>query len=279
MFTPNDSNEGSDPTVIKTEQLIALTTTFFQEFCEETELDPMHGAQVNHVDFLEWLNNRRTTLTVDAATQYCEKAKCSMITWHALMNLADDPGGANQLMVVWDQVVLAYRGTPVNQLDSLHMIVLLKWKDGRVAPLSSYVPGELANNQGIFTDGGVCSLLQLTAHSLKQTILQMPLDAIHDGHSQVADDNSYEILMGLLLKIIRGAKFVDPDNEQVMNLDPKWKDSCTNVMRTLQAMFRPPIPPEVRQEIKRRQRQMQKAQEQGNDNVIMPGKPQSGWEE
>jgi hypothetical protein len=191
--------------------------------------------------------------------------------------LADEPTGANQLAGVWPQITLNFRGKPRNRLESIHTVCLLKWDDGRVVPLSSFVPAELSSVQGEFTDGSVATLMQVGANNLMQMLMQFSLDHLHDHKSSEADDNAYEVVMGLVLKLLNGGQIIDPVSGQQLRVADDMIPRCQEVMRVLQSMFRPPIAPQIQQQIQQvRQRRERKQTMQRPD---AHAQPEGGWDD
>ena len=187
-LTFDDESSGSDDPIAKTEALLRLVGELFKRFCADMHVPLEHAGQTNPISFLQWADELTTTTNTEEATAICAQAGVTMSSWEHLIALAVDPTGPNQLAGVWPQVTLAFRGKPRSRLESVHTVILLKWDDGRVAPLSSFVPAELCSNNGVFTDGNVCSLIQATAHNLMEIVCNISLDVLHDQKSSAADD-------------------------------------------------------------------------------------------
>lgn len=266
--------------IIPTKSLTKLCAILFEEFCQEREIPAEHVASVSPVPFLAWFCEKNVITAAEAMQDYCTRAEAGEVVWQALVDLAHDPMGANQLQTVWYTVTLGGRPDPKDRLDSIHVIALLKWADGRAMPLSSFVPRELVNDARKFNDGIACTTIQMQAASLVEALRQIGLNDAHDFRSQVADEEAFEIVMGLLLKILMGATIIDPQTEQHVKLGKELLERCQNVQRLLQAMYRPPLPPEIqaRIEAKRAEERAQEARQRPPSSpLILPG--QSGWEE
>ncbi|MCH7876119.1 MAG: hypothetical protein IH965_12570 [Gemmatimonadetes bacterium] len=208
---------------------------------------------------------------MEQIAELCGEVDVPTKIFDLLIALTRDPLGANQLVGVWPQVTLAVRGIPVHELASIHNVVLLKWKDGAVTPLSSFVPAELASQNGVLTDGSVCTLIQVGANNLSRMVLESSLDTLHDHRSQQADDEAYEILMGLIVLVLQGHRIVDPGGGVDRHMAPQYVNRCQNVMRLLQAMFRPPIAPQVKQQIAAIQSQQQRDKDAAGNSEVYGG--------
>lgn len=283
----------SEPTPVPQEernttlQLIKLAHHMLVDYCAIHNIPPETAAQRVAVNvFLDWARQRFDMMTQEDAESLRNEAKVSPKAFDTLSALAHDELGPNKLAGVWSQVVLQHRGNPTFEVESLHTICLVKWKDGRSGLLSNFVPAELASEEAVFTDGMICTLIQTSAHALMEIVRDNSLDRLHSEQSMDASDASYDILMGLLLKIIQGAsiieqgQFLSPEAEDALKqyarkLDPKKRAGCEGVMRTLQAMFRPPIPPQVVELIQhRRAKRLAKM-----PSHTPPTYPASGWDD
>lgn len=259
-----------DPVVINTINLIRLCSRMFKDYRAEYKLTNEQATQVDSMSFLNWFRQRQLTISSGEIQVYCDEAHVGADTWEMFEHILGDQMGANTLAGIWPQVVFDFRGKPAVEVDSIHQIVLIKWKDGRVAPLSSLITRELASDDMTFNDGVLATLVQVTAHSLGKAAGDIGLNQMHDDRSQWAPDNAYEVLMGLIIKILQGAVIIDPTSGQHVKLDAKLAGPCQNVMRTLQAMFRPPIPPAIKAKI------MQRREAAGQGNVGQVG--EGGWD-
>lgn len=266
--------------IIPTKSLLKLCAILFEEFCQEREISEEHVATVSPVPFLAWFREKNVITVAESVQDYCARAEAGEVVWHALADLAHDSMGANQLQTIWHAVTLGNRPDPKDRLDSIHVIALLKWTDGRAMPLSSYVPRELVNSSHKFNDGIACTTIQMQAASLVEALRQIGLNDAHDFRSQIADEEAFEVVMGILLKILMGAAIIDPQTGQHVKLGKELMDRCQNVQRLLQAMYRPPLPPEIRQQIEAKraeERAQEERQKPSASPLILPG--QSGWEE
>ncbi len=251
MSTQGQPDRDESPKVVPIKSLLKLCTLLFKEFCREREIEEDQVHAVSPVPFLSWLREKAVTLSADDAISYWQQAEVGEVVWHALLDMAHDPMGANQLQTVWLAVTLADRPKPAVRVESIHVISLIKWQDGKAMPLSSLVPRELVNNAHLIDDAVACTSIQMQSASLVEVLRQMGLDHAHDFRADMADEEAFEVLMGLLLKILQGATIIDPSSGQQLKLGHHMVERCQRVQRLLQAMFRPPIPPEVRAEIEK----------------------------
>jgi hypothetical protein len=221
-------------------------------YCEAQDIPPERVVEVSVNRFLDWFRELDSTCTFEIRDAYIEQAGVDPVAWDALVALAHDPLGANRLAGVWPQVVLKNRGEPAHGLESLHVIVLLRWRDGKAAPLSSWAHVDLAEAGTVLDDGAVCTLVQTRAHDLMEMIASKSLDTIHDDHAVQANDHAFDVLMGLMLKVIRGARILDEGSTEAQALHPNVRGDIEMVFRLLQGMFRPPLAPQVREYLEAR---------------------------
>jgi len=270
---PPDPN--TDPVIRQTEQMLILCGHFFNVFCEQNDVSLDDRAKVPIQDFVMWLQQMLTTMGLEGELAHCEMAGVDHDeTWNFFYDKIHQQDGINQLAGVWYQICLKHRGEPAHELDSIHLAVILKYKDGQVCPLSSFVPSELSSMGGKFTDGTACTLVQSNAHGLMEMIRDMGLDGLYH-QSTSAPDQAYEELMGLIVMILNGAAIIPPGkeikHENHVKLNEASRDPCLNVQRLLQGLFRPIIPPQVKEMIANRRARLE--QQEGD-----PGKPSGGWD-
>jgi len=289
MFDSTEEMGGEDLSPEQqTEQLLQLVGRLFHTHCEEREIPLDQAGQVNPINFLEWLKEHIKLWNVEDVQELCEEVGCATAVFDRLVSLSEDPTGPNQLAGVWPQVTLAFRGSPQNELASIHSVVLLKWRDGRVVPLSSFVPAELSSVNGELSDGNVCTLIQVGARNIMEMVVNFSLDDLHDHKSSYADDQAYEMLMGLVIKMLQGAIIIDPTDEDSIKLPPEkrlrlrddLKPRVQDVMRVFQSMFRPPIAPEVQKQINAMREQQVAAKQQAKPPAPteQDGPVRGGWE-
>lgn len=256
-----------DPIVAKSEAIVRLCSVLHAQWAAEIQASLLEATRLPLSAFLAWLQEHAETANVEAATQYVTKADATLEHWHSLLALGSCPEGVTQLAKIWPQIVLNRRPLPVHKLDSLHIIALLRWADGSAAPLSSLILSDMASKDGTFTDGIVASLIQANSDGLVSMLVDNNLDVMHDHRSKLAKQDDFEIVMGLILRMLDGWVMVDPNakpnaqgGQDGLKLAASCIEGCRNVMRVLQAMFSPPMPPEVKNRILEIQKQRQAAQ-------------------
>ena len=275
-FDEEDTPAGEpepDQIIVNTQELLRLTCALFDLYCEQNDVPEQSRPNVNVVAFLQWFSASGFTYYSEAVQDLCAGANAEEKTWNVLVHMAEQPLGANLLQTVWPQVVLAHRAQPKTRVDSMHLIALIKWMDGRAAPLSCYVPRELCDPSAVFDDGKMATVLQMQANSLVESVRTIGLDHLHDFRSQMADEGAFDALMGLILMVLNGAPVVN-DKGETVKLGPHTVERCTNVFRLLQAMFRPPLPPEIRAQIEARRA----AEVSGGFQPIDPPEIKGGWD-
>ena len=263
----------------RTKDLISLLAVILEDYCTANNI-PIENAFgfVAPNTLLDYVKENAPLWGDDVIQEMLNRAEVMDTAYAMALQMCDDPLGANKLAGLWQQVVLKHRGVPEHSLETMQLAVLLKWKDGKVAPIVSTVPCEGVNADSIFDDGTLCTMIQMTAHSIMEVVENNGLDKIYNSEGVLADNEAYEILMGLIVRLKQGAVIVaNPgDGERAMAalnaanipcawVDPALRERVENVQRCLQRLFRMPIPHQLKQP-------------RGEQPTVpTPDKPESGW--
>ena len=269
----------NDHVIRRTEQLLKLCQYLFHEtYCTLNDIPKDKVIQVPVQDFVMWLHGYMNQLSSDDECAICEAAGVEHAIWDFLYARCHEQDGVNQLAGVWPQIALSSRGKPKDKLESMHMCVTLRWKDGRVVPVSAFVPCELASSDAEFTDGIVCTLIQSNAHGLMQVVRDIGLDDLHDKQATVASDAAYEQLMGLVILCLEGAKIIRPGMEvkpeNVVELAPEAREAALTVKMLIQKIYRPPMDPGVRSIMQQLRARKQQKEQQA---TFQDGEARGGW--
>ncbi len=271
-----DSEPEDSKVIQQFDALLRLTSRVFQDYCSDKQVAAEAAPHtVDPFMFLAWVKESSILWNTEYVRSICLEAGVDECSYDKLIELSEDPVGGNQLAGVWPQVTLKYRGNPVNQLESMHTVCLLKWSDGTVSPLSAFTPKEFSCPEGVFTDGNVATLLQINACVMTQVLIESSLDRLYDRRSNPTTEHAYETVIGLILNLLQGGTINDDSSGelQVLRISEELRPACLAVVQVLQAMYRPPVPIDVQRKIAS-QRKQQEANRQ-NDNGEEP--PVGGW--
>jgi hypothetical protein len=178
---PNDPTDGPDPAIARTEKLLSTAKKLFAAFCTEHSVSPRQASGVNICDFFAWLQG----LPRLDACAFIDDLGLDYPVREELLELPSNPQLFLQFAVLWDQVTLASRGLPQNPIRCIHSVSLLFWEDGRMTPLSNFVPCELACEAGEFTEGAACTAIRHGGEMVASILAQQGADTLHDQSSYV----------------------------------------------------------------------------------------------
>ena len=275
MGVDNQNEDNGEVLTTDIDSFLRLVIKLLNEFCEAENVPNSRRPDINPLHFLAWMGERTNLIVGDSIEEYCTSANSTVQAWEFLQVVIAAPYNS-VFMKLWYQIVLSYRGIPKNALAAVNVTVLLKWQDGKVAPLSSFVPVELATDSQLFTDGVVCSILPNVSSGLSEMISKHGLDHLHDTQSHDANEEAFDRLMGGILHIVL------PELEKSVaagRLKQHEYEATVNVFRTLQGIFSPPIPPEMRKVIARRRQEKTKPVKPVKPASQTPSKLAGGWEE
>lgn len=145
-------------------------------------------------------------------------------------------GNMQPVMAVWPRIVLGNVPPPKYPLASAHLVCLLEWEDGRMLPISMFLPRWFAPDATL-TDGITAAMLNQQIAGAVGTIVERGLDGCHEHMSDsFGGERVFDVLMGAMLKVIP-------------QLDPALQPYLHKWMRLFQGFVRPPVPPEVKAQI------------------------------
>lgn len=278
--SPQRDNEG-----------VRVMRHYFKLFCQEENIPEGQALQVVPEYLFNWLRQRWGGI-LDEVEGYalaayeqerdevCDKLKVHPDHFLFVTKLAYSYAGPSQVTPIWPSVVLVDRPPPKVPLRSLHACFLLEWEDGSFMPYSCFVPAELASTAGVpaengLTDAVVANQLWAFVRSWVADIVTQGIDVLRDTKSsRYGGEYPFNVLMGLMRYIVEAnkairdgttvniAKFAEEHGltaetmkrlgGTVPQLDPKILDYMDGYLRLCQAMIRPPMPKEYRDEIARR---------------------------
>ena len=152
-------------------------------------------AQVSINDFFGWLlGHTEEGPTFEEACAACAAKSIPDEWWNELKAMPENPGIYVQFASLWDQVRLKDRGALQHELASVHFVALLRWEDGRITPLSNFVPRELVNLDGTYTDGSLCTMLRHAGNVLASLIVGSGADNLHDQQSYYISDRVMQLM-------------------------------------------------------------------------------------
>jgi hypothetical protein len=225
--TPNEFDD-----INATMRLVRLFGYYAIRYCEDNDVPLPQRSHIDPHAFGEWLSDRLSYNDYDEREAVLKATNCEDLDWEKMRAILDSPGGITKISAIWGQVAMHYRAAPQNPLESIHLIALLKYADGKAVPLSSFIPKELVV-QCQFTDGRAADLVANGAHMLANTFYSVSIDALHNESAVQADEFIFEMLMGVCQQVIPQIK-------------PEFHDRLKNMQRLLQSMFRPPLSADVR---------------------------------
>ncbi len=222
---------------------ILLLDYFLTKLCQAQELDWTARVQVSLGAFLLWFQENYPDGNA-ALDEAC-----------AALGLGEEEAGklpslfatANTevLTRLWPLAQFYHKPEPLQALASLQFNMVLRWRDGRILPITSPVvmtlpPGDKAKEFDV-----LFILDQQLQYFLEQVRLG-GLDALHGEAEQFGDEHPYNFLMGTLLKV---ANPNTPDHDLIAIArhvrQPPLREYFTKYMRLLQQLYRCPISPQA----------------------------------
>lgn len=229
---PTDPVDHVPPSPDRDRQTLQLMIHLFKGLLKEEDISPDEGALLLPEYFLAWL--REKVRLGEVTRTALDEAGVGEVAWDFLMEIAHAPAGALQVSPMWPHVVLAYRGRPAHAVASMQAVMLINYEDGTIVPLSSSFYRLILGPGGAISDAlAATQMIQMASH-FHEALREKGLDALYEQHGSNYDgDRPFEILMGLLLKIIP-------------QLKPELQENARNWMRLIQGVIRPPLPPELK---------------------------------
>jgi hypothetical protein len=190
----------SDDVVKRTNDLLRLSRVLFAEFCKEHSVPPATAHNVPINDFFMWLHEDMSRPPgSELVPEMLAAAAVDYPVWENLMALPENPGMYVQFAVLWEQVCLSFRPPLSHEIRSVHVVALIRWEDGRMTPLSNFVPRELINEAGTFQEGDLCTCLRHACSVLAELVKLHGADGFHDKQSYLVSER----VMHLMAKAIQ----------------------------------------------------------------------------
>lgn len=182
-----------DKAIARTDRLISLARVLFDEYLKQ------HPNRVDHQvpldEFFSWVRfDFGMPPSSELLPDMLKEALVGYDTWEEFRDMPEHPSMYRQFEVLWEQVCLHRRGRLKHPLASVHFVALLRWEDGRMTPLSNFVPRELVNKDGEYTDGDLCTMLKHAGHVLAQLCREGGVDAFHDQQSYLVSEHTIQLM-------------------------------------------------------------------------------------
>ncbi len=250
------------------ENLVRLFGHLFHEhFCAAENIPPQKKMHVLAAFFCGWCD--RNMLLMDAE-DVCAKADVPAETWEHARTLIEGGTAPESLYGVWYSIVLSDRPPPERTVTSINMVTNLTYSDGTISTTCSFISREMFDNDAGFSDHIVAGILRNSARQMLDKMMEEGVDGLwkeaqKNKFTSPEPEDPFEVLMGWIIKHLVGGEPVPPGHK----LKPALRDPVMRYMRLAQQCIRPPIPKQVIDAFKARQRQAE-AKEQG--------KPRGGWD-
>lgn len=213
---------------------VKILARLFARMCDEDDelVEPAARRGVSPAFFVGWLQK---TLDLVNGVELVGELDVPSAAWDFVRQVAHS-GDMRPVLAVWPRIILGDQPPPTNVLASTHLVCLLEWEDGRMLPLSMYLPRWFAPG-AVLTDGVVAAMLNQQLAGAVGQIVQRGLDGCHEHASDTyGGEKVFDVLMGAMLTVIP-------------QLDPALQPYLHKWMRLFQGFVRPPIPPEVQAQI------------------------------
>lgn len=247
----------------KQEQIIKLLIHIFGVYCEHNDIGVDQAAAVDPVAFLDWYNTNNFLFNRAEVTQ---ELGIDDDCFDYPDGICGTPAGANRLAGVWHRIALSKRPEPEHEVESVTLVAMIKWRDGKLIPISSFVPMVMGKDAPGFDDGIVCSMIASHGHELMNPVVQSGLDGLRQMATDLGTETMQDAFIGMVLML--------PEHPQ---LDPTFKPAFTKLSGVVRGLLSPKLPPVVQRQVdawrvKRDEYRKAKAAEK------VPPKPVSGWD-
>ncbi len=275
----NQDKPTPDDVVRKTAAMVRLLHKLMDDYGNELSQDVEFGAPAPTVDlvgFVAWLRNRLPMTSIDEIENYLTATNTTMPVWDMMVEIIEHEAGINRLVPLWPEIMLANRPNPTYPLSSICTLVVLRWKDGKAIPLSSFIPWEFAGLDHTFTDGMCCSMVQTSAHNLSHILGDTGLDKLH-AQSFRAEPRHFEVMINLMKAIASGEVSVINKDREIRAIPDIDREGCLSAVSLLSDMFVPPVPEGVAPQLAKVRAQIAAKAQDAAAPATKPPQPTSGW--
>lgn len=184
------------------------------------------GASPNY-----FLGHLQKTIDLVNGVELVAELGVAQSAWELVQTIVHT-GNVVPVLAVWPRIVTAGEPPPAHPLRSSHLFCLLEWEDGRIVPISMYLPRWFAPD-GVLDTGIVAAMLNQQANGAVQQVVERTLDGCHEHMSDsFGGDATFEAFCRLAQAAILGAP---PADQPYMH---KW-------LGLFRGMVRPPLTPEA----------------------------------
>jgi hypothetical protein len=160
---------------------VRIFAALFKRMCDEDDdfasQEARRGASPNY-----FLGHLQKTLDLVNGVELVAELGVPQAAWDMVQTIVNT-GNVLPLLTVWPRVILADEPPPKHVLAHSHLFCLLEWEDGRIVPISMFLPRWFAPNNTLDT-GTVASMLQQQIHGAVQQVVERGLDGCHEHMSE-----------------------------------------------------------------------------------------------
>lgn len=230
-----------------------LQAIFHGPFCELDEIPPGRKHQVLARHFFRWLDANMMTLDQDALMA---EAKVDAEIWYFVRQLAENPAAVEMTAALWPCVVLRGRPKSPAPVASVNVVCNITFADGTISTTQGFAsadmltPGQAA---ALADDDVVVPIALNNLKAVGDAVMEAGLARLH-AQAQVnvfgspEPEDPYDVLMGFLLKLVRGEPL--PAGAA---LKPALRRPAETYLALIRQMVRPLVPAHVMAGFRQRQ--------------------------
>lgn len=165
-------------------------------------------------------------------------------TWEWFEQIVNGAVPMETLQHIWPAITLARRPKPKHEIIEATLLVMLRFADGTIFPMSRVGVPEIMSNDGITRDHDLAYFYNSQFAAVLEDFRQMTVDMMHDAGDNFGDDKDYNAFMGVLINVLPP------------QIHESYRPMLEKFIRLFQSLLRPPKSPFVLQAIARRRAEL-----------------------
>lgn len=159
-----------------------LLKRLFGEYLVGRNLTTADAEQVKLEEFVEFLLKDEDI----PWGPICQELNMDSVIRMDLQNILAKEGTLPGMKEQWMGFVMGCRPAPKNPLGAIQLVVNLRFRDGKMVPMTCYIPEELSEP---ITDAGVCLAVQQQFQAIYDTVVTKGIDGLYEDGFFPKDPN------------------------------------------------------------------------------------------